>query len=155
MNAETTAVEKTRISPKIEDMVKTKSGSFHKDDFIGGTLDGLNIDQVKEIAKELGLDANKYDHLNVGQQRMNLGNRLRAMTARNEGHSEEAAATVDKARDTVESMADGFRATNEAEAAAEAETKAAAKAKAEKAAAAKPSKVKEPAPIEGEGSDID
>lgn len=44
-----------------------------------------NIDQDKlwDVAKQNDIDMNKYAHLNVGMQRMNLGNRLRGL--RNKG----------------------------------------------------------------------
>lgn len=154
---ETTATEKTRISPKTETMVKTKDGSFHKDDFVGSTLAGLNIDQVKAIAAELGIEANKYDHLNVGQQRMNIGNRLRALTAHKDGMKEEAAAKIDENRDTADRMATAFRETNAAAAEVAAkEAEAAKEAKAAAKAAAKPAKgVKDPDPVDGEGDTPD
>lgn len=150
---QTATVEKTRISPKTEGMVKTKGGSFHKDDFVGSVLAGLNIEQVKAVATELGIDADKYDHLNVGQQRMNIGNRMRALTAHKDGMKEDAAAKIDENRDLADRMASGFRETNEAAAASAAEAKAAAAA--EKAAAKAPKGVQPPAPIDGEGDTPD
>ena len=111
---EKTVAEKITISPNVKGMVKTKGGGFHKDDFVGSELAGLSIDQVKFIADELGIDANKYDHLNVGQQRMNIGNRLRGLTARNEGQNDEVKAYVKEARETISLIALGFRETNEA-----------------------------------------
>ena len=68
---------KTKIKPDISKWAKT-DGKAHTDDFVGHALAGLTLDQVKDIAGKLGFEANKYDHLNAGQQRMNLGNRLRS-----------------------------------------------------------------------------
>ncbi len=39
-----------------------------------GTLD---LDRLHAVAAEYGIDAGRYAHLNPGQQRMNIGNRLR------------------------------------------------------------------------------
>ena len=89
-------VKKTRITPNVANMVKT-NGSQHKDDCVGNALAGLNITEVKEIAAEMGLDAGKYDHLNVGQQRMNLGNGLRRL-AKTEDGAETLTALADKVR---------------------------------------------------------
>ena len=146
--------EKTRIQPKTEGMVKTKGGSFHKDDFLGHCLAGLTIDQVKIVAAELGIDATKYDHLNVGQQRMNIGNRMRALTTHKEGAKDEDSAKVDENRELVDRVSIGFREANAATAAAAAAAKAAAAA--EKAAAKpKKAKVPDPDPIDGEGDTPD
>ena len=149
--------EKTSIRPNVEGMVKTKSGSYHKDDFLGHALDGVTVEQVKQIAVEMGIDTGKYDRLNPGQQRMNIGNRLRAMTTHKEGESEEKMAEIDANRDLLTRMADGFAVTNAAAKAAEATAKEEAKAA---AAAAKPKKekkikVKEPDPVDGEGNTPD
>jgi hypothetical protein len=90
------APAKTRITPNVANMVKT-NGSQHKDDVVGNALAGLKIDEVKEIAEEMGLDSAKYDHLNVGQQRMNLGNGLRRLAKSEEG-AETLVALSDKVR---------------------------------------------------------
>jgi hypothetical protein len=157
MNEATVHPEKTSIRPKVEGMVKTKSGSFHKDDFLGNALAGVTVEQVKLVAAEMGVDTGKYDHLNPGQQRMNIGNRLRALTTHKEGESEEKMAEIDANRDLLTNMADGFAETNAATKAAEAAAKEEAKAA---AAAAKPKKekkikVKEPDPVDGEGNTPD
>lgn len=39
----------------------------------------LDLDRLRDVASEYGIDASKYAHLNPGQQRMNIGNRLRAV----------------------------------------------------------------------------
>ncbi|MDB5704402.1 MAG: hypothetical protein JWN66_1518 [Sphingomonas bacterium] len=41
-----------------------------------GTLD---LERLRSVAAEYGIDAAKYGHLNPGQQRMNIGNRLRRL----------------------------------------------------------------------------
>ena len=116
----------TKIRPNIANMVKTKSGSYHKADFVGETLNGLTVDQVKEIGTELGLDVAKYSHLNPGQIRMTIGNKLRAMTKEvpetNEDGTALEAKALDKAvaankaaeevRDNISVMADKFKETN-------------------------------------------
>ena len=157
MTEATVHPEKTSIRPKVEGMVKTKGGSYHKDDFLGNALSGVTVEQVKLIAAEMGVDTSKYDHLNPGQQRMNIGNRLRALTTHKESHDEAKMAEIDANRDLLTRMADGFAETNEATRAAEAAAKEEAKAA---AAAAKPKKekkikVKEPDPVDGEGDTPD
>ena len=128
---EATEVKKVAIRPDISKMVKTKSGSYHKDDFIGHALDGLTLAQVKQIAGEVGLDPAKYGHLNNGQQRMTLGSQLRKITAEGADEAKEtAAATI---RGDIESMAKEFRFVNEDNIEAAAEQKAIDKAKAAKA----------------------
>ena len=85
---------KTTIKPNTEKWAKT-DGKAHTDDFIGHTLAGLTLDQVKHVAEKVGVDHHKYDHLNVGQQRMNLGNRLRTLVKPNDkGTHEDAIALI-------------------------------------------------------------
>jgi hypothetical protein len=38
---------------------------------------GLDLELMRQVAQEYGIDADRYAHLNPGQQRMNVGNRLR------------------------------------------------------------------------------
>ena len=143
--AETTEVKKTTIRPDVTKMVKTAKGSFHKDDLIGHALNGLSLDQVKVVATELGLDANKYDHLNVGQQRMNLGNSLRRLSANPEAAEKITALTGPMQEANAEAAAKAV-----AEKAAAKAAKAAEKAEKESAKAAKKAKVADS--TEGEGS---
>jgi len=136
-------VKKTVIRPNTETMVKTAKGSFHKDDLIGNALAGLNLAQVKMIASVLGLDANKYDHLNAGQQRMNLGNGLRRLSANPE------------AAEKIVALAGPAQEANAAEAEAVAAEKAAVKEANAAEKAAKPKKEKKAKvsdSAEGEGS---
>lgn len=134
--SENTEVKSTKIRPNIANMVKAPGGSFHKNDFVGNTLSGLTLDQVKEIAAAIGLNVDKYGHLNNGQQRMTLGNQIRKLTNGETGDANLA---------TVENLASQFKAMNEkaaADAAAAKEAVKAAKAqeKAEKEAAKKAAK---------------
>lgn len=121
MDQETQEVTKTSIKPNVANMVKGKGGSLHSNDFIGGALAGLTLDQVKTIADDLGVDASKYDHLNSGQQRMNIGNRLRALVKKD---TQEHRDNVD----TITALSEKFKAENEAEAEAKKAAKAAEKA---------------------------
>ncbi len=152
MTEATAAPAKATIRPNIANMVKTKGGSYHKDDFIGTTLAGLTVAQLVLIASNVGIDTAKYGHLNPGQIRMTLGNKLRALCAEaNETGLEGAAldkavaANVEseKIRDAVEDMANEMKADG-AEAKAEAE-KAKEEAKAQKAAAAAEAKAQKAA----------
>lgn len=57
----------------------TKSGKDGK-----GTKEFVDPKLLKSVGKANGVDTARWDHLNVGQQRMNLGNVLRAMVKRGE-----------------------------------------------------------------------
>lgn len=166
MTEATAAPAKATIRPNIANMVKTKGGSYHKDDFIGTTLAGLTVDQVKVVAVEMGIDVEKYAHLNPGQIRMTLGNKLRAICAdvSKEGLEGKAlddaiAANVasEEARDAVENLASAMKNDNEAAKIAADAEKAAAKA--EKAAAKKAEKAAKKAKVgdaaAGEGDTTD
>lgn len=65
---------------------KTKSAngskSKHNNDIVAQALNGLSLETVYDIAQEMTeihvTDLlTKYEHLNAGQQRMSLGNRIR------------------------------------------------------------------------------
>jgi flagellar biosynthesis GTPase FlhF len=63
--------------------VKAKNGSLRSDDEIAQAFDGLEPDRVITTCMNLlGLSANPYAHLNVGQQSMNLRNKLRTAVKR-------------------------------------------------------------------------
>lgn len=140
------APKEVRVKPDLSKYVKGVSGSGKKtmrtNDLVAASLDGFTLDEVYAVAQELTETAAKelharYDHLNVGMQRMNLGNRIRG-----------AIAKQDKAREKDKSVANGAkllevactkpraaadsRAKAKAVKAKEAEAKAAAKAKEEK-----------------------
>lgn len=166
MTEATAAPAKATIRPNIANMVKTKGGSYHKDDFIGTTLAGLTVDQVKVVAVEMGIDVEKYAHLNPGQIRMTLGNKLRAICAdvSKEGLEGKALddaiaanAASEEARDAVENLASAMKNDNEAAKIAADAEKAAAKA--EKAAAKKAEKAAKKAKVgdaaAGEGDTTD
>lgn len=131
-----TEVSKTTIRPNTAAMVKTAGGSFHKDDPVGNLLNGLTIEQVLDLAKAAEIDGSKYSHLNVGQQRMNIGNRLRGLLKKDENGNLLAKLTK---------LVDPLKAANaKAEAAAK---EAKAKEAADKKAATKetPAKADKPA----------
>lgn len=129
----TEALKKTIIRPNTAGMIKTAGGSFHKADFVGSTLAGLTVEQVKTIGADMGIDVSKYAHLNPGQQRMTIGNSLRKL------------AGADDANVTrIENLATEFKVANE-RADADAEARAAKETKAAEARAAKEAKVAEKA----------
>lgn len=134
---------KTSIRPDVSKMIKTANGSYHKDDALGHALAGLTVDQVKTIGTDLGVEVGKYAHLNPGQQRMNIGNALRRISADPE------------ALEKIVNLAGTFKEGNAAKAEAEAAEKAAAKAAKAAEKAAKPKKEKKAKvadSAEGEGS---
>ncbi|WVR18118.1 hypothetical protein JXVLWARM_CDS_0067 [Burkholderia phage Bm1] len=123
---------KTRIQLPTTSMVRVKSVSggvsFHCGDDVATKLHGLPLEQVKAIAATVGIDVTKYDHLNQGQQRMNIGNMLRSFVRKNPDEAE-----------TFYDAAAGVRAAYEAETAEQraADEAAAAQKAADKEAAAK------------------
>jgi hypothetical protein len=99
---------KNAIRPDVSKYVTGVSGSGKKTlnngDQIALALNGLNLEQVVEIAEALIPEATdlatRYSKLNVGQQRMNLGNRIRGAVAKlnkaNEGTGDSALAKAVK-----------------------------------------------------------
>lgn len=143
--ADKEAVKEVRVKPKLDTYVKGVSGSGKRTmrckDQVAESLDGFTLEETYRVASELTDTPakelqTKYGHLNVGMQRMNLGNRIRG-----------AIAKQDKLREKDKSVANGLKllqvacekpraaANSRAEAKAAkakaAEAKAAAKAKAE------------------------
>lgn len=73
---------KVIIRPNVENYTTARASSGaksqHNGSFVAVGLEGMTIDEVKQAAVDMGVEnVNKYDHLNLGQQRMNLGNRIR------------------------------------------------------------------------------
>lgn len=107
-----------KIRPELEKYTKTKTAtgnvSYHSGDFVATTLAGLSLDEVRGLAvKVTGQDEleTKYGHLNPGQQRMNLGNRIRgAIAKRNKANDAEIAKALadGKAEPKVVSGEDKF-----------------------------------------------
>ncbi len=86
------------LSHYVKGAAKTASGNKTHDsgDEVATKYRGLSIDLVyADAAKVLGVPINellnKYSKLNVGMQRMNLGNRVRAKLANPEGKPKKAA----------------------------------------------------------------
>lgn len=122
--------------------IKTPTGRRTIDcaDEVATALRGADIDAVYVNAAEtLGVSVDElrtqYGHLNIGMQRMNLGNRIRgAAAAKVKAEAKEAAAKA-RAEAAEARKAEKAKADEEKAAAAAARKEAAAKAKAEKAAA--------------------
>lgn len=149
--------EKTIIRANTEKYQRAKAASGamsqHNDDAVARTLVGLPLESVLAIANKMtstDLSA-KYTHLNVGQQRMNLGNRIRGAVSK----INKSIAKAEDALAAFEALTDEAKAGKEAPvvpamtggevlAAVAAEYVASAKAAAEqeaaKAAAAKAAK---------------
>ena len=149
--AETEGTEpKVKINRDRYTTTKTASGakSLNNGDEVATVLDGLHVDELFTIGKEiLGEDfAEKYAKLNVGMQRMNMGNRLRAKVRsidadkKNEGKEGVGLAALTKAakpfakeRDARVKAAEKEKAAKQKE--REAKAAEAAKKKTEKAEA--------------------
>jgi hypothetical protein len=130
---EESAAKEVRVKPDLSKYVKGVSGSGKKtmrtNDHVAASLDGFTLDEVYRVASELTDTPekeyrDKYSHLNVGMQRMNLGNRIRG-----------AIAKQDKLREKDKSVANGAKllevACEKPRAAANSRAKAAAKKKAD------------------------
>lgn len=110
------------ISVKRENYTRGENG-LNCGDLVAQALNGLNLEQVYALgAVHLSGEttetlSTKYGHCNPGQQRMHVGNRLRAAARKPEF---DAAAFTN--------AADNYRLANAADEAAAAEAKAAAKA---------------------------
>lgn len=134
-NTEAPAVTKTVIRPDLTRYVPAKSSggkrSHRKDDLVARCLAGKSLEEVKNGGAAFGIDADKWAHLNPGQQRMLVGNALRSQMNAKKDPLTAAALTVVFGEPVPE--------FDPAAAAAEAEAKAQAKAdaKAAKEAAAK------------------
>ena len=150
-------VKEVRIKPKLENYTKGVSGSGKRTmncgDEIAAALDGFTLAEVTTVTSKMrdvpakDLTA-KYAHLNVGQQRMNLGNLIRGAVAKlDKAHDKDKAvvAGIPTLKLECGRFADAVAKRNKAAATAKAdrEAKAAENAKAKavkekaKAAAAK------------------
>lgn len=144
--------EKTRIEIPTEKYQKSRSASGtvtrHNGDVVAAALAGLTLDEVYQLASEVvsteakpftvaDLTA-KYEHLNAGQQRMNLGNRIRGavnkMNKAEEGSGDSYLTTV------AEPLRDAVAGREAAAAQAKAEKEAERQRKADETAKAKASK---------------
>lgn len=130
---EQAAPQKTVIRPNLKNYVPAKSSagkrSHRIDDLTARCLDGKSLEQIKTGADLLGIDHGKWSHLNNGQQRMLIGNKVRAMlSAKKDPITEDA---------VIQAFGEPAAPYDAEAAAAKAEKEAAkAAAKAEKEAAA-------------------
>lgn len=92
--------EGVQVKANREKYTSTRSASgaksLHSGDAVAVALDGCSLDDLYPTAADfMGVEEQtlreKYSHLNIGMQRMNLGNRIR-------GHM----AKIDKANETAE-----------------------------------------------------
>jgi len=100
-------VKEVRIKPKLENYVNGVSGSGKRTkncgDEIAQALDGFTLEEVRKVASDMRdipvkeLVA-KYEHLNDGQIRMNLGNLIRG-----------AVGKLDKAHDKDKAVVPGLK----------------------------------------------
>lgn len=116
--------------------IKGATGQLRSTNELAEVLDAVPVDNVIQLAKiVLGLDDNPYINLNIGQQSMNLRNRMR-------GAIKKGTLTIQTIRETIEN--EGF-ATATDWAAERAAKKAAREARAAEAKAAKSAKEAEAA----------
>lgn len=135
---------KVRIRPNVEKYTSAKSASGaksqHNGDPVATALAGATVAECTKILAELSdvsqkSITEKYAHLNVGQQRMNIGNRIRGavnkLNKAEEGTGDKNLAAIAEPI----GVAVAARIEKEAKAKADAAAKAEAKAKAETEAA--------------------
>ena len=115
--------------------------SLHNGDGVAEVLAGLDVDAVHAIGTKILKEdtAAKYQHLNEGMQRMNVGNRLRKFTSTGEegedrmGKVQDAAAPHHTKAEKARNAAEKVKAAEKAEKAKVAAAKEKAKtAKAKK-----------------------
>lgn len=80
---------KTVIRPDTSEYTTVRAAGGGKSqicgDAVSRALVGMTVGDVKSVAKAFGFgDVDKYDHLNAGQIRMNLGNRIRGAVSKME-----------------------------------------------------------------------
>lgn len=121
--------------------VKGTTGQLRSSDELATALDAVTPNGVIQLAKHvLNLEANPYIHLNVGQQSMNLRNKMRgAITKGTLTIDAVKAAVIELDLDASASIQAKLKAKADAKAQRDADAKAKADAKAAKAA-----EVKEP-----------
>lgn len=123
------------VAANVDKYVDTRSASGAKSkscgDDVARCLEGLSTEDIMGIAsKLLGEDlSEKYAHLNVGMQRMNMGNRLRKFVGLTEDGSN--LAKLEKATSPIQNRNAKELEKIEKQKAKEAEAKAKEKAKAE------------------------
>lgn len=98
---------------------KTTKGkpTKHCGDFTASLMVGLTLDQVYQLAARITEGTpetlrQRYGHLNLGQQRMNLGNRIRGALKRFEEEDPKSAASV---RDSATSWVNSARVITQSE----------------------------------------
>lgn len=152
--AEEQEVKEVRVRPNLENYVNGVSGSGKRTkncgDGVAVATDGFTIDEIRSVASKL-LDVpvneltDKYAHLNVGMQIMNLRNRIRG-----------AVNKLDKAHEADKAVVPGLKTlalyTEKGQAAVAKRNAAADKAREErekKAAAKKAADAKAKPPAKG------
>lgn len=75
------------IQPNTENYTNTRTAggkrSQHNGSPVAIALAGMTVDEIKDVAEAMGIeDVDKYDKLNAGQVRMNLGNVIRGQISR-------------------------------------------------------------------------
>lgn len=136
---------KTTIRPNVESYVRGRAASgsrtLHNGDPVARALEGATLDEVYELAAlvtdqpEADL-REKYGHLNVGQQRMNAGNRIRGAINKMEK------AEAGSGHKFLEHVSSGIRQNIDARMVKAEEDRKAKEAKAAEAKAEKPAKAK-------------
>ena len=67
-------VDKEKYGPGISGSGKR---TLNNQDPIAQALNGMTLEEVESLASKMKVEHNDYTHLNVGMQRMNIGNKIR------------------------------------------------------------------------------
>jgi len=137
------AVEKSNkpiIDINKENYISTRSSSGSKSlsngDVVALVLAGLSVADIHEICDRL-MPTNdypsRYSHLNIGMQRMCMGNRIRGFISKRDTENDKIQSAANEAGEDADLKLDGLAALEKAAAPAQ---RAAATAAAEKAAKA-------------------
>lgn len=120
---------------KLEEYVPGISGSGKRTknngDPVATALNGMTLDEVEQLAQRMKVEHKDYTHLNVGMQRMNIGNAIRgAVTKLEKAEEGSGYALLESKSASIRNKVD----KRLAKATKEAEAKAAAKAEEAEAA---------------------
>jgi hypothetical protein len=119
-------VDKEKYGPGVSGSGKR---TLNNQDPIAQALNGMTVDEVETLAQKMKVEHNDYSHLNVGMQRMNIGNKIRGAVNKAEKAEEGSGYALLEAKSApIQSKVAKRLSKAEKEATAKAEAKAKADA---------------------------
>ena len=83
------------------------SSTLHNGDAVAVCLNGMTLEEVTALAGRLKIEIPDYSHLNVGMQRMNIGNKIRkAVNEANKAEEDSGFALLEDKSRTIRAKAD-------------------------------------------------